>query len=143
MNIMPFCDFWRGEPKTTMLFKICSKRNLVALSAIVMMSAQSLWAAGNVLKELATRLLVGGQRGQVKPIPSDYDNLRLFCRDVISYCGYVFRRYSLTYLSIRYPYMFLWLSGRPAAIASLARPLAPKCQPHKEEGCYQYHADWL
>jgi len=59
MNIMSFSDFWRGEPKTTMLFKICSKRNLLALSAIVMMSAQSLWAAGNVLKEVEYAALPG------------------------------------------------------------------------------------
>ncbi len=59
MNIMPFCEFWRGQPKKTELFTSCSKRVLMGLVVTVLLSAQSVWAAGNVLKEIQYAALPG------------------------------------------------------------------------------------
>ncbi len=59
MNIMPFCGFWRGEPKKTMLFRYCSKRVFVLLAAMVLLSTQSIGAASNVLKEIEYAALPG------------------------------------------------------------------------------------
>lgn len=59
MNIVSFNDIWRGVPNKTMSFNSCSKKLLMVLSTLALLSSQVLWAAGNILKEVEYAVLPG------------------------------------------------------------------------------------
>jgi len=59
MNIMPFYKFWRGEPKGAMLLMRRSRKTLVLMSVLMLMSIQAVGLAANSLKEISYASLPG------------------------------------------------------------------------------------